>query len=79
MSAPGVALKVMRMFKCRYIEGTYWLEADMRLACYTGEWAGSVEPRLLHQHAHPSIPCIVTSPSFSGKRHRTWSLTGATM
>ena len=39
---PGVALKVMRMFKCRMIEGRYWLEADMRLECYTGEWAGYV-------------------------------------
>ena len=37
---PGVALKIMRMFKCRLIEGQYWLEADMRLLCYTGEWAG---------------------------------------
>ena len=39
---PGVALKVMRVFKCRYIEGQYWLEADMRLQCYTGEWIGYV-------------------------------------
>ena len=43
---PGVALKVMRVFKCRYIEGQYWLEADMRLQCYTSEWAGYV----------PSVP-----------------------
>ena len=44
-SDTGVALKVMRMFKCRMIEGQYWLEADMRLECYTGEWAGCVQTR----------------------------------
>ena len=42
VATAGVALKVMRMFKCRLIEGQYWLEADMRLQCYTSEWAGYV-------------------------------------
>ena len=37
---PGVALKVMQMFSCRHIDGTYWLVADMRLQCFTSEWAG---------------------------------------
>ena len=41
-NSTGVSLKVMRMFKCRLIEGRYWLEADMRLECYTGQWAGYV-------------------------------------
>ena len=36
----GVALKIMRMFRCTYIEGQYWLAADMRLRCYDGQWAG---------------------------------------
>jgi hypothetical protein len=30
----------MRLFKCRNVEGVWWLAADMRLRCYTGEWAG---------------------------------------
>jgi hypothetical protein len=37
---PGVALKIMRMFRCVDIEGTHWLAADMRLQCYTGRWFG---------------------------------------
>jgi hypothetical protein len=37
---PGVSLKVLRLFKCREIEGVYWLAADMRLRCYDGRWAG---------------------------------------
>jgi hypothetical protein len=35
-----VSLKIMRLFKCRAVEGVSWLAADMRLQCYTGEWAG---------------------------------------
>ena len=38
--ATGVALKIMRMFRCTHVEGKYWLAADMRLQCFTGEWAG---------------------------------------
>jgi hypothetical protein len=37
---PGVSLKVLRLFKCRQIEGVWWLAADMRLRCYDGRWAG---------------------------------------
>ena len=37
---PGVALKIMRMYRCTLIEGRYWLAADMRLECFNGEWAG---------------------------------------
>jgi hypothetical protein len=37
---PGVSLKVLRLFKCRNIEGAWWLAADMRLRCYDGRWAG---------------------------------------
>jgi hypothetical protein len=37
---PGVSLKVLRLFKCRNIEGEWWLAADMRLRCYDGRWAG---------------------------------------
>jgi hypothetical protein len=37
---PGVSLKVLRLFKCREIEGEWWLAADMRLRCYDGRWAG---------------------------------------
>jgi hypothetical protein len=37
---PGVSLKVLRLFKCRQIEGEWWLAADMRLRCYDGRWAG---------------------------------------
>ena len=36
----GVSLKIMRVFRCIYIDGTSWLAADMRLQCYTTEWAG---------------------------------------
>jgi hypothetical protein len=35
-----VSLKVLRLFKCREIEGVWWLAADMRLRCYDGRWAG---------------------------------------
>jgi hypothetical protein len=37
---PGVSLKVLRLFKCREIDGVWWLAADMRLRCYDGRWAG---------------------------------------
>ncbi len=37
---PGVSLKVLRLFKCRQIEGVWWLAADMRLRCYDGRWVG---------------------------------------
>jgi hypothetical protein len=28
------------MFSCRKIDKEYWLNADMRLQCYTSQWAG---------------------------------------
>ena len=40
MSTAGVSLKIMRLFRCEAIEGTFWLAADMRLQCYTSEWVG---------------------------------------
>ena len=36
----GVALKIMRMFRCVDIEGTSWLAIDMRLKCYDAQWVG---------------------------------------
>ncbi len=36
----GVSLKILRLFRCREIDGVSWLEADMRLQCYTTEWTG---------------------------------------
>ena len=42
VAASGVALKIMRLFRCNYIEGQYWLAADMRLECYNSQWAGCV-------------------------------------
>ena len=37
---PGVTLKMLRMFECRYVEGKPYLAADLRLQCYTAQWAG---------------------------------------
>lgn len=37
---PGVSLKIVRMFKCVQVDGTFWLAADMRLQCYDQRWAG---------------------------------------
>ena len=36
----GVSLKIMRLFRCVEIDGVFWLAADMRLQCYTGQWTG---------------------------------------
>jgi hypothetical protein len=44
---PGVSLKVLRLFKCRYIDGSWWLVADMRLRCYDSGWAGMIVLALL--------------------------------
>ena len=35
---PGISLMIMRTFKCVEVEGEWWLVADMRLQCYTGQW-----------------------------------------
>lgn len=35
---PGVSLKLMRVFKCLNVEDDWFLEADMRLQCFTPEW-----------------------------------------
>ena len=32
----------MQTFRCINVDGVYWLQADMRLQCYTSEWAGYV-------------------------------------
>ena len=37
---PGIALKIMQLFHCVKIEGEWYLEQDMRLQCYTGDWTG---------------------------------------
>ena len=37
---PGTALKLIRIFRCVEYEGHHWLAADMRLECYTSQWAG---------------------------------------
>lgn len=34
----AVSIKVLRMFRCRKIEGTWYLVADMRLECFTATW-----------------------------------------
>ena len=30
----------MQLYRCIEVEGRYWLGADMRLECYTPQWAG---------------------------------------
>ena len=47
LAYPGVSLKVLRVFKCREVGGKYWLVADMRLQCFTGQWAGYAAYALL--------------------------------
>ena len=37
---PGVALNVMRVFHCKDVDEQSFLVADMRLQCYTAQWAG---------------------------------------
>ena len=37
---PGVSLKILRTFKCLEVEGVWYLEVDMRLQCYEGDWYG---------------------------------------
>ena len=37
---PGVALNVMRVFHCKAVDEQSFLVADMRLQCYTAQWAG---------------------------------------
>jgi hypothetical protein len=37
---PSVSQKILRTFRCREVEGRYYLAADMRLQCYTREWYG---------------------------------------
>ena len=40
LAYPGIALKILQAFKCQEIDGVSWLVADMRLQCYTAQWAG---------------------------------------
>ena len=35
---PGVSVKMLRVFKCREVEGQWWLETDLRLACFDSVW-----------------------------------------
>lgn len=35
---PMLVMKTFGVFKCREIEGDWWLEADVTLACYDDEW-----------------------------------------
>lgn len=36
---PGVSVKMMRVFKCIEVQDAWWLEADMRLECFTPAWS----------------------------------------
>jgi hypothetical protein len=36
----AVSIKVLRVFRCRKIEGVWYLVADMRQECFTAEWWG---------------------------------------
>ncbi len=47
LAYPGVSLKVLRVFRCREVDGTHYLVADMRLQCFTGEWGGYAAYSLL--------------------------------
>ena len=35
---PSVSVKIFKLFRCREVEGHYWLVADMRLQCFTSTW-----------------------------------------
>ena len=35
---PSVSMKILQLFRCRGVEGVYWLVADMRLQCFTRTW-----------------------------------------
>eukprot|EP00935_MAST-01C_sp_MAST-1C-sp1_P001728 g1728.t1 len=37
---PMVSVKVVELFGCHNVEGTYYLRADYSLECYTPEWKG---------------------------------------
>jgi hypothetical protein len=37
---PSVSQKILRTFRCRQVEGVFYLAADMRLRCFTGQWYG---------------------------------------
>ena len=49
---PGVALNVMRMFHCVQVNSQYFLVADMRLQCYTSQWAGYVRGQHTDRRSH---------------------------
>lgn len=40
LAHPGVSSQLMRVFVCVKVEDVWWLEADMRLQCYNGQWSG---------------------------------------
>ena len=48
ISYPSVSIKIVRLFKCRYVSGHYWMVADMRLQCFTRTWC--VPPMLPVAH-----------------------------
>jgi hypothetical protein len=39
---PGITMTILRTFKCREVEGVWYLEADLRLQCFTGVWSSMV-------------------------------------
>ncbi len=40
LAYPGVSVQILRMFKCRRIEGHWLLVADLRLRCFDARWYG---------------------------------------
>ncbi len=46
----SVSVKIFRLFKCTYVDGRYWLVADMRLQCFTLEYWGYV--------AYGAVMCV---------------------
>ena len=60
---PGVALKIMRVFRCETIEGKDWLAADMRLRCYDAQWAG---------YGIIAVCAALESSAFFRRQHGAW-------
>jgi hypothetical protein len=69
---PGVSLKVLRLFKCREIEGVWWLAADMRLRCYGSCGAAATscsarrQTRSWRRRARRSASCTQTTDAVHG-------------
>merc|ERR1712100_549626 len=35
---PGLSTRLFQFFKCREMQGSFYLEADYRVQCYEGSW-----------------------------------------